>query len=136
MPPVKGSHDKNPYLVGVLAWLIPGAGHWFLGRRRQAVIMGVSIVATFVLGVLLGGIEMIGPQASVPWFLAQILTGIPAIIGVVLQNPNLPPGVGRGVDLGQVYSGVAGLLNLLCVLDALGRNQASPAEDQSPSEQG
>ena len=64
---------------------------------------------------------MVGPQFSQPWFIAQVMAGLPAIISVVLQDPSLPAGSGKGIDLGQVYTGVAGLLNLLCVVDTLMR---------------
>jgi len=55
------------------------------------------------------------------WFLGYMLAGIPGIISYLLQNPQIHPGLGRGFDIGQVYAGVAGLLNLLCILDVLMR---------------
>ena len=39
----------------VLAWLLPGAGHWYLGRRSRAVVFFCLITVSFVLGVLLHG---------------------------------------------------------------------------------
>ena len=123
------------YSAGVLAWLVPGAGHWCLGRRPQALIIFVTICATFALGIHLAGIEMVDPHGSTAWFCAQMLAGVPALVAVLLQNPDVPAEFGRGVDLGQVYAGVAGLLNLLCVLDALMKTHQAAPKKPTPKPQ-
>jgi hypothetical protein len=117
----KAASEKQLYFVGILAWLIPGAGHWILGLRNRAVIMFFAVCSTFVLGLALGSIELIDPSGAKAWFCGQILCGLPAIVSTFLQNPGTSvSGIyGRGVDLGQLYTGMAGLLNLLCILDAL-----------------
>ena len=112
---------KGMCSVGMLAWLVPGAGHWYLGMRGRGVVIFVAICTMFVLGLALGGLEVVDPENSKPWFVAQIVSGLPAIISTLMQKPQMAAGYGRGVDLGQVYAGVAGLLNLLCLLDALAR---------------
>jgi hypothetical protein len=86
----RSSGEKNVVAVGVTAWLLPGAGHWFLGLRRQGVIICLTIWLTFILGALLAGVGVIGPRASAPWFAAQICGGLPAILGTVL---------GRGAEV-------------------------------------
>jgi len=130
---VNNKEQKAIYFVGILAWLIPGAGHWLLGLRRRGVIIFVTICATFLLGVTLGSIEMIDPYYAKAWYCAQVQCGLPAIIVTMLQNPGIPISqiYGRGVDIGQVYAGVAGLLNLLCVMDALFRNRPAPQPEKT-----
>lgn len=116
--------ERNSYIAGVLAWLVPGAGHLYLGEKPRGLLLCVGVCVTFFLGVLLGGVVMVDIHYSKPWFLAQILTGAPCIIATLLQNMlHTEVGVGRGVELGQVYTGVAGMMNLLAVLDALLRGQ-------------
>jgi len=39
----------------VLAWLLPGAGHFYLGKRRRAAVFFSVVLATFLLGILNGG---------------------------------------------------------------------------------
>jgi hypothetical protein len=39
----------------VLAWLVPGAGHWYLGRRARALVFFALITASFLLGSFLHG---------------------------------------------------------------------------------
>ena len=121
--PPKKPAEKAIYLVGILAWLIPGAGHWLLGLRSRAIIIFATICLTLICGVMLGSIEMIDPHGAKAWFCAQVQAGLPAIIATILQDPSVTISqvYGRGVDIGQVYAGVAGLLNLLCILDALMR---------------
>lgn len=46
---------KDPILAALLAWLIPGLGHWYQGRRAKAVLFFVCIMGLFVYGVYLGG---------------------------------------------------------------------------------
>jgi uncharacterized protein DUF6677 len=125
----KQEFGKALYLAAILAWLVPGAGHWYLGKRSRGAIIFLAICSTFLIGLYLGGLEMINPQGSFgskAWFCAQILTGLPGLIAAIAQDPNIGPGYGRGVDLGQVYTGIAGLLNLLCILDVLTTEAIGP----------
>jgi hypothetical protein len=46
---------KDPVIAGVLAWLIPGLGHWYQGRRAKAVLFFVCIMGLFGYGLYLGG---------------------------------------------------------------------------------
>ena len=135
----KSSHEMALYFIGVLAWLIPGAGHWLLGMRHRAVIIFVAICSTFLIGLLLGSIEVIDPQNAIAWFCAQVLCGLPTIIVTRIQDSAVSvqsiSEFGRGVDIGQVYAGIAGLLNLICVLDALLRSQTTIQADKISSPQ-
>ncbi len=38
-----------------LAWLVPGAGHLYLGKRGRAAIFFLVVVAMFVLGLVSDG---------------------------------------------------------------------------------
>ena len=133
----KNPPEKALYFVGVLAWLIPGAGHWLLGLKQRAVIIFVAICSTFLVGLALGSIELIDPQQAKAWFCAQILTGAPAIIATLLQDAGISvekiSAYGRGVDIGQMYAGIAGLLNLICILDALLRCQLAEQAEKTSS---
>jgi hypothetical protein len=45
---------RDPYLAAILAWLLPGAGHWYQGRRSKAVLFFLCIVGTFGYGLWIG----------------------------------------------------------------------------------
>ena len=51
---------KNPALAGVLAWLVPGLGHFYQGRTAKGIVFCVCILSTFVYGVYLGGSSELG----------------------------------------------------------------------------
>ncbi|MFZ1933228.1 MAG: DUF6677 family protein [Thermoguttaceae bacterium] len=46
---------KDPIVAALLAWLIPGLGHWYQGRRAKAILFFVCIMGLFGYGVVLGG---------------------------------------------------------------------------------
>jgi hypothetical protein len=50
---------KNRSLAALLAWLVPGAGHYYQGRRAKAGIYFTSIVLTWVIGFSLGGYHVV-----------------------------------------------------------------------------
>jgi hypothetical protein len=105
--------------VGVLAWLVPGAGHYVLNERRRAIIIGVSIVLTFLVGLYVGSVGVIDPVGAKPWFVAQAMTS-PAVflLGQLSATGNYPV-YGRPNEIGQIYTSIAGLLNLLCIVNAV-----------------
>jgi hypothetical protein len=53
---------KNPLIAGVLAFLIPGAGHWYQGRRFKATIYSICILTLFVWGMILGNWQPVYSQ--------------------------------------------------------------------------
>ena len=46
---------RNRHLAAFLAWLIPGAGHLYQGRRTKGRLFFVCILSTWILGFALGG---------------------------------------------------------------------------------
>ena len=63
---------KNPALAALLAWLIPGLGHWYQGRRAKSVLFFVCIMGLFAYGVYLGGDSKTYAAADVyPYFADQ-----------------------------------------------------------------
>ncbi len=87
---------KDPALAAFLAWLIPGLGHWYQGRRPKAVLYFLCILGTFLLGVYLGGDRQVGWGRTVyfSWrdnddrlaYLCQIGVGVPAWPALLQAN--------------------------------------------------
>jgi hypothetical protein len=107
-------------LVCGAAWIVPGAGHLILGRRQKAVVFFVTLSAMFAIGLSLQGrifsfdwSELLGTLAAV----AQLGVGGGWILTRML-------GAGAGdvtaatSEYGSTYLIVAGLLNVLVMLDA------------------
>jgi hypothetical protein len=98
------SRLKNPFLAAVLAWLIPGLGHWYQERREKAVLFFVCIMSIFLFGCYLGSSREYGPAGVVyaKWnkgerrlfFIPQAFIGIAAIPAILQENlvkQGLPP---------------------------------------------
>jgi hypothetical protein len=112
-------------IAGLLAWLIPGLGHFFLGQKRRAVVFFVTIAATFWTGVAIGGVRAtVDPAKRSLWFAAQVCSGVNAFAAYALHRSVAssaePSGPYLSSEVGVHYTGVAGLLNILIVLDAIG----------------
>lgn len=131
-------------IVGLAAWIIPGAGHFLLRERKRAAIIFITLTALFLTGLYVGSIAIVNHETSKPWFMAQILYS-PAV-GILSQkvtggyvdaegNHHEYTCFGRPQDIGQLYTGIAGLLNLLCIFSAVymaycGRGQLIGHEEE------
>jgi hypothetical protein len=106
--------------VAISAWLVPGLGHLMLGRTRRALTFFLIVTGLFVLGLTLRG-ELFPLETSEPLTflagLAEIGTGLPFFAAKLL-------GFGAGevtavtYEYGYTFCIVAGLLNMLVMLDA------------------
>lgn len=85
---------KDPSLAAVLAWLIPGLGHFYQGRIFKAVLYFVCILSTFFFGILLGDGKVVhwkwDAERRTYGYLAQVLVGLPALPALV-QSYRTPP---------------------------------------------
>jgi hypothetical protein len=124
---------RAPLKLLTAAWLVPGLGHWLLGKRKRAVVFLVVIFASFVTGVLLDGeIGTPRPQSPFSWLaaFACLGNGLLSIVRLLWLNglggliSNLPFGLqgggspsAAGFAYGNTFLYTAGLMNLLAVLD-------------------
>jgi len=106
----------------LFAWLLPGAGHLYLGRRGKGLIFLGAIGALFLLGVSMDsrlqlylGFE--DPLALL-FSLAQMAMGLPYFAARAL---GFEAGKVTSVtyEYGNTFTAVAGLLNILVILDTL-----------------
>ena len=107
-------------LVCLAAWAVPGAGHLWMGRRQKALVFMLALPAMFLIGLLLHG-------RIFPFEFSEPLVGLAAVADLGLGVPWL---IARLIDAGagtvtavtyeygNCFLIVAGLLNLLVILDA------------------
>ena len=115
----KEGHAIFLFIVGLLAWLVPGAGHFVLKERKHAIIIFVTIVLAFCIGIYIGSIGVINPVGAKPWYVAQLMNSpIVIVLGHIVKTGHYPV-YGRPNEIGQIYTSIAGLLNLLCIVNAV-----------------
>ena len=113
------AQTPNHVLVCAAAWILPGAGHLWLGRRKGVVFL-IVLPAMFALGLALHGrifsVDLSQPLVALA-AIANVGAGLPYLVARGL-------GYGAGdviavtYEYGNTFLIVSGLLNALVVVDA------------------
>jgi len=78
---------RSPGLAALLAWLVPGAGHWYQGRRGKAVLFAVCVLGTYFYGMAIGNGHVVYAswnRADFRWqYVCQLGVGLPAMPALV-----------------------------------------------------
>lgn len=111
---------RPPLVVALLGWIVPGAGHLFLGRPGKALLYFVLVVGTFALGLRFAEFLCVHRVREPYWLLGQALCGGPtAVVLRLTQGYELTHRV-PFYEVGLLYTTAAGLLNAVAIADALG----------------
>ena len=112
--------STSTYLICAMAWAVPGAGHLWLGRRQKGVTFLLALTLMYAFGLWIEGrifpFEWSQPLVAGMAF-ADLGIGLPYFIAWAL-------GAGAGsviattYEYGNAFLIVAGLMNMLVVLDA------------------
>lgn len=104
----------------VAGWLVPGCGHFILGKKGRALILGATILIMFLFGIAMKG-EFYDLQS------ASILQSL-GYVGEMCVGVAMPAakffGYSGGdpffisADYGTAFLVSAGMLNVLTILDA------------------
>lgn len=134
-----------------LGWILPGFGHIFLGHLRRGLLAMCGILGLFFGGIVIGGVDCVDRREDPLWFYAQAAAGPVAfaadwansallktgIVGELVESPPARPGnppplvstfksVTVASEIGTLYCFLAGLMNLVVILDALKRPRHLP----------
>jgi hypothetical protein len=113
----------NPWVIGFIAWLVPGLGHILQGRTLRGTLGGLTILSMFILGIIIGG-HIYGLRETNEGLLSSLFglcdlgSGILYFLSrfaglAVNERPEQAT-----AEYGSVFLMVAGLLNLILALDA------------------
>jgi hypothetical protein len=138
---------RDPSFAALLAWLLPGTGHFYQRRYAKGILFFVCILSTYFFGLALGEGKVVYAswnQVDRRWqYPLQLGVGLPAAPAIVQSmvarrgNPPLLGGVmappihsdqlsewhrrlNIRFELGTLYTMIAGLLNILAIWDAYG----------------
>jgi hypothetical protein len=117
---------RHAWLIGLLAWAVPGLGHLLLKRWLRGLLLGGAAWLMFLLGLSLGGHLFIVTSADQGFSaLVQLLPMIANVGSGVLYLACWLLNVGFAehaqwwtYEYGNTFLLVAGLLNYLVMLDA------------------
>lgn len=139
--------DPNPTFnlhAAIATWLLPGMGHIILGQRKRGVILMITISTIWTIGLLIGGMSVIDSLQAPEnkqrrfsaWYLGQSLIAPSLVVNWHLHKlqdeyggyhpdlyidskVNYQPSYGKVGEQGILYTALAGLLNLLAILDVI-----------------
>ena len=134
---------KDPGKTLLLAWLIPGAGHWYAAHRGRAVIYAVTVIGTFLAGLWMGGLATVSMTGHKWAFLLQLFDGPLALAAGVASHAAdaasqtalaaghstaSAPSPTRLGDLGLTFTLVSAAFNVLVMADAYWRADRTDEE--------
>uniref|UniRef100_E6PWS7 DUF6677 domain-containing protein n=1 Tax=mine drainage metagenome TaxID=410659 RepID=E6PWS7_9ZZZZ len=127
-----GANGKSfRYAPLVLGWLVPGGGHFLLGKWVRGVLILVSVATMFFLGIAMQGkiyggasnvLDLLGLAGDLGSGLCFVVSRIAGWGADTIQVTT--------ADYGTRFMVMAGLLNLMAAVDAhnlsIGRKQDLP----------
>jgi hypothetical protein len=126
-----------PPVVALIGWVLPGAGYVMIGQRLRGLVIGLTILLLFAGGLLIGGMRVIDPPTTLgfqpvlqkPWFIGQVMAGPVTMVANYAANhwtitgpsglaASPPWSHARVYEIGVLYTAVAGMLNLMAIIDS------------------
>ena len=121
--PTLSKADENPagrlITIGIASWVIPGGGYFLLGERKRAGVVFAAVTATFLIGLWVGSVGVVDPHRSLLWFLAQVLASPAVFLFESITSSGKYIVYGRPDEMGKIYTAIAGLLNLLVIINSI-----------------
>jgi hypothetical protein len=109
-----------PALVLLAGWLIPGAGHFLLGKWVRGLLLFAAILTMYLIGLGLAGkvyVPNTGDLLDMLGFVGQLGTGLLYLLARVFGWGSTSVITALG-DYGTKFLVVGGLLNIIAAVDA------------------
>jgi TM2 domain-containing membrane protein YozV len=112
--------NSQPLLIALAAWLVPGLGHFLLGRTGRAILFFIAVG-----GLAMTGFQMRGNVFSSHYsdlfgmvgYLTDMASGVFYLLARLVERAG--PDVSRAAgDYGTRFIATAGVVNLVAVIDA------------------
>jgi hypothetical protein len=111
---------KLAIVAPIVGWLIPGAGHFLLKRYVRGVLLMVSVVAMFLIGLGMDG-RVYGPNGGdileMLGFVGDLGSGALYFLARII-GWGQAAAAHATADYGKTFVIVAGLLNFIAAADA------------------
>ena len=142
-------HSGFSLLPAICAWLVPGLGHVVIGEKVRGVLVFCGIIFMWICGLLIGGLDSVDRKEDPLWFVAQACSGPIAFaidglntgllksgrVGELIETPPVRrgdsatkvssyKGIAHVNEYGILFTGLAGLMNLVALIDASTRQSS------------
>lgn len=108
----------NPALCAGLSWLVPGLGHARAGQRDKGLLAGAAVLIVFAMGLVFSHGHAVDRATASVWWIGQNLCGGGSLFAALVTGPLRMEAAPPNLDLGVVLCTVAGLMNLVVMVDA------------------
>lgn len=116
--------QRDPALCTALTWVLPGLGHIMQGRKARGIVALVLLVGLFGLATMLAQGSNLDRERHFYYWAGQVLLGPVALVAEFAHGhprlESLPPYKDAGIVIGSI----AGMLNVLLMLDVYGYGEA------------
>lgn len=134
------ARDQRRGVAVLLSWLVPGLGHMRLGHRSRGLFLFAIVAALFLAGLVMCDFRAVAPFAAHGeatgrhdvWALAQFFNGLFFAVTAAVTHGSYKVKDMPFYATGCLYTAVAGLLNVLVMLDAWDISAPLPATDLAP----
>ncbi|MFN2500546.1 MAG: DUF6677 family protein [Pyrinomonadaceae bacterium] len=116
----------NPVIIGIISWLLPGAGHLVQKKITRGAIIAAVIWIMFIIAIVSGGAHYPGfefKDGALLYLLnifARFGNGLGALVSLIMAGTPSPQVAALATfEYGGRFLEVAGLLNYLAAIDAL-----------------
>lgn len=112
----------------LLAWLVPGLGHVLQRRVAKGVYLGALVLGVFGTGLWLGEGASVSASRFPYHVWGQYGMGLPAFLAGLMGAGPTGHTIDR-LELGVVFTTVAGILNVVVMVDAYEWSRRDPTGD-------
>jgi hypothetical protein len=126
----------NPALCAGISWIVPGLGQARAGQKDKGVLMGAAVLIVFAAGLAFSHGHAVDRPIYDVWWIGQNLCGGGSLFAALVTGPLRSEAAPPNLDLGIVLCTVAGLMNLVVMVDAYTIAERSVFPVQSAAAEG
>ncbi len=123
----------GPAMAALACWVLPGLGQFLQGRKARGVLIACMLLGLFAIACLVANGANLDRERHFYYWAGQSLLGLPALLTEFAHGHPQFTELPSRVDGGIVMGCVAGMLNVLVMLDAYGYSEAKHLGTEPPS---
>ena len=116
--------QKDPAFCALFTWIVPGLGHILQGRRARGLVAFALVVGLFAVGTALAEGSNLDRERHFYYWAGQFLLGPVALVTEFVHGHPRLTSIPTYKDAGVVLGCIAGMLNVMLMLDVYGWGEA------------